>query len=196
MNKYFKYILLVSLLFMCFGCGKYEETDKVTDYVKIDVEGYGDIVIELYPDIAPITVENFKNLVKDGFYDGLTFHRVSTNFVIQTGDPTGTGAGGSDKAIKGEFDNNGFENKLSHTRGVVSMARRSANVETEETYNSASSQFFIVQFDATYLDGNYASFGKVVKGMAVVDNIASVSVDSNEKPLDDIKIDSIKFVTK
>lgn len=196
MNKYFKYIFLVSLLFMCFGCGKYEETDKVTDYVKIDVEGYGDIIIELYPDIAPITVENFKNLVNDGFYDGLTFHRVSTNFVIQTGDPTGTGAGGSEKTIKGEFSNNGVINNLSHKRGVVSMARRSDEVESEETYNSASSQFFIVQFDAPYLDGSYASFGKVVKGMAVVDSIASVSVDSYEKPLDDIKINNIKFVTK
>jgi len=130
--------------------------------VQITMQDGGTFVIELYPEHAPLTVANFEKLVKQGFYDGLTFHRVIDGFMAQGGDPDGTGCGGSDETVKGEFRANGVNNTLSHTRGVVSMAR-SANP------NSASSQFFICYGDCTFLDGNYAAFGKVVEGMDVVD---------------------------
>ena len=144
---------------------------------------------ELYPEIAPITVENFQNLVSEKFYDGLIFHRVIKDFMIQGGDPEGTGMGGSEKTIKGEFKNNGVENNLSHTRGVISMARNSISMD------SASSQFFIVHKDSTYLDGDYATFGKVIAGLDVVDKIAEVDVDSNDKPRITQKIKSIRFIS-
>ncbi len=144
--------------------------------VKIEMENGGIIEIELYPDKAPITVKNFEKLVKEGFYNGLIFHRVIKGFMIQGGDPTGTGYSGSDENIKGEFAANGVRNDLSHKRGVISMAR-SMNP------NSASSQFFIMHEDGTYLDGNYAAFGKVVNGMEVVDAIAEVQTDASDKPL-------------
>ena len=131
--------------------------------VKVTMENGKDFIIELYPEHAPITVENFETLVKDGFYDGLTFHRVIEDFMAQGGDPEGTGCGGSEKNIKGEFKMNGVNNTLSHTRGVVSMAR-SMNP------NSASSQFFICYGDCTFLDGQYAAFGKVIEGMETVDD--------------------------
>lgn len=131
----------------------------------IDVKDYGKITVELKPDIAPITVGNFKKLVSEHFYDGLTFHRIMEGFMIQGGDPLGNGTGGSEETIVGEFSQNGFENTLSHTRGVISMAR-------SNDPNSASSQFFIVHEDSTFLDGQYASFGVVTEGMDVVDQIA------------------------
>ena len=134
------------------------------------------IKIELYPDKAPITVENFEKLVKEGFYNGLIFHRVISGFMIQGGDPLGTGTGGSKNKIKGEFRSNGVQNDLKHTRGVISMAR-SANPD------SASSQFFIMHKDAPHLDGQYAAFGKVVEGIEVVDEIASVQTDFRDKPV-------------
>lgn len=140
----------------------------------IDVKDYGKITVELYPKVAPITVSNFVSLAKSGFYDGLTFHRIMEGFMIQGGDPLGNGTGGSDQDIYGEFAANGFENNLSHTRGVISMARNGFD------YNSASSQFFIVHEDSTFLDGQYASFGMVVDGMDVVDKIAT-----DAKPVDD-----------
>ncbi len=145
-----------------------------TYYVQIDVKDYGTITAELYADIAPITVTNFVKLVNQGFYDGLTFHRIISGFMIQGGDPLGNGTGGSDEKIKGEFSANGVENALKHTRGVLSMARSSA-------YNSASSQFFIMHEDATSLDGQYAAFGKVISGMEVVDAICENTpvTDSN-----------------
>ena len=132
------------------------------------------IKIELYPEIAPITCANFEKLVKEGFYDGLIFHRVISGFMIQGGDPEGTGMGGAKENIKGEFAQNGVENNLSHTRGVISMAR-------SNDPNSASSQFFIVQADSTYLDGQYAGFGKVTSGMDIVDKICKDTpvTDSN-----------------
>lgn len=145
--------------------------------VKIEMENGGVIEIELYPDVAPITVKNFEKLVKEGFYDGLIFHRVINGFMIQGGDPTGTGYSGSDESITGEFAANGIKNDLSHTRGVISMAR-------SQNPNSASSQFFIMHQDGTYLDGNYAAFGKVVKGMDVVDAIAETPTNSADKPLE------------
>lgn len=126
------------------------------------------IVITLYPDIAPITCENFENLVSEGFYNGLTFHRVVDDFMAQGGDPDGTGMGGSENKIKGEFASNGVENTLSHKRGVVSMARSSDP-------DSASSQFFICYTDCSFLDGNYAAFGEVTQGMEVVDNFLNVT---------------------
>lgn len=196
MRKIFSVILVVCLL-MC-GCSKdtskgtiekisYEETNEITNYVKLETTK-GIILVELYPDVAPITVENFQNLVNEKFYDGLIFHRVIKDFMIQGGDPEGTGLGGSSKTIKGEFKNNGVNNDLSHTRGVISMARNSISMD------SASSQFFIVQKDSTYLDGDYAAFGKVIAGMDVVDKIASVNVDSNDKPTSTQKIKSIRFI--
>ena len=135
-------------------------------HVAITVRDYGTITVELDADAAPITVQNFLDLAGSGFYDGLTFHRIMEGFMIQGGDPEGTGLGGSDKTIKGEFSANGVENPLSHTRGAISMARSSA-------MDSASSQFFIVQKDSTFLDGQYACFGYVTDGMDVVDAIAA-----------------------
>ena len=135
-------------------------------HVAITVRDYGTITVELDADAAPITVQNFLDLAGSGFYDGLTFHRIIEGFMIQGGDPEGTGMGGSDKTIKGEFSANGVENPLSHTRGAISMARSSA-------MDSASSQFFIVQKDSTFLDGQYACFGYVTNGIDVVDAIAA-----------------------
>lgn len=143
--------------------------------IVIEMENGGRIELELYPDIAPATVENFTSLVKEGFYDGLTFHRIIPGFMIQGGDPLGNGMGGSDKNIKGEFRINGFNNPLKHERGVISMAR-SADP------NSASSQFFIMHADAPHLDGSYAAFGRVTKGIEVVDEIAAIPTDWYDRP--------------
>ena len=141
-------------------------------YVEMKVKDYGTIELELDSDVAPITVTNFINLVNSKFYDGLTFHRIIDGFMIQGGDPLENGTGGSSKTIKGEFSENGVKNSISHVRGVISMARSS-------DYNSASSQFFIVQKDTTSLDGQYAAFGKVISGMDVVDKIAKVKVEDD-----------------
>ena len=143
--------------------------------VTIQMENGKEIKIELYPDVAPATVENFVNLVKDGFYDGLIFHRVIPGFMIQGGCPQGTGMGGPGHTIKGEFAANGVKNDLKHTRGVLSMAR-SGNP------NSAGSQFFIMHADAPHLDGQYAAFGKVIEVMDVVDEIAAVPTDYSDRP--------------
>ena len=162
-------------------------SETATDYVLLDVADYGKILIRLYPDVAPKTVANFKSLVAEGFYDGLIFHRVIEDFMIQGGDPQGTGMGGSPNNIKGEFKKNGFENNLKHVRGVVSMARRGDDM------NSASSQFFICHQNYASGNGSYAAFGYVVYGMNVVDKIAKVSTDSNDKPLTNVVIASAKF---
>lgn len=137
--------------------------------------------IELYPEYAPITVANFEKLVKEGFYDGLIFHRVISGFMIQGGDPEGTGMGGPKERIKGEFAANGVNNPLKHERGVISMART-------QMPDSAGSQFFIMHKDASYLDGQYAAFGKVVEGIEVVDEIAAVDTDWNDRPLTEQKM--------
>lgn len=173
---------------------RYIESEKETNLVKIDVKDYGIMIAELYPKIAPISVKNFKKLISEKYYDNLIFHRVVKDFVIQTGDPTGTGSGGSEKTIKGEFALNGVKNDLSHERGVLSMARMGGNPETEDTMNSASSQFFIVHEDHEDLDGRYAAFGKLIHGYDVLDKVASVSVDSYDKPLKNQIINSIRFV--
>lgn len=152
-----------------------EEGETITGKVnvQIDVQDYGTIKVELDADVAPITVNNFVKLVKEGFYDGLTFHRIISGFMIQGGDPLGNGTGGSDENIKGEFSNNGVENSISHVRGAISMAR---SMEMD----SASSQFFIVHEDSTFLDGDYATFGMVTEGMEVVDAICeAVQVEDN-----------------
>ena len=139
----------------------------------IDIADYGAITLELDGDSAPLTVANFVKLAKDGFYDGLTFHRIMDGFMMQGGDPNGNGTGGSDETIPGEFSANGYDNPISHTRGTISMARASDP-------NSASSQFFICQADSTFLDGNYAAFGHVTEGMDVVDAICA-----DAQPTDD-----------
>ncbi len=144
--------------------------------IVIEMENEKKIKLELYPEIAPISCENFEKLVKEGFYDGLTFHRVISGFMIQGGCPNGTGTGGPGWHIKGEFAANGVKNDLKHTRGVLSMARAQAP-------DSAGSQFFIMHEDAPYLDGQYAAFGKVVEGMDVVDEIAAVSTNYADMPL-------------
>lgn len=167
----------------------FKVTNEETDRVKIEMEDGSIILVTLSNADTPITIKNFKKLVSEGFYDGIIFHRVIENFMIQGGDPTGTGYNGSDEEIKGEFSNNGVKNSLSHTRGVISMARNGYNMD------SASSQFFIVHADSTYLDGDYASFGKVFAGMDAVDKIAAVETDSNDKPLEEQKIKTIKFIT-
>ncbi len=163
---------------------------KGTYYAELEMEDGGKIVMELYADIAPITVTNFVKLVQENFYDGLTFHRVMSGFMIQGGDPNGDGTGGSEEKIFGEFSSNGFENNLSHTRGVISMARRG-----DPYKDSASSQFFIVHADSVFLDGSYAAFGRVISGMDVVDKIAAVKTNpSNNRPLEAVVIKTIRMI--
>lgn len=153
--------------------------------IVITMENGGKIELELDAKAAPITTENFLKLVKDGFYDGLTFHRVIPGFMIQGGCPEGTGMGGPGWSIKGEFNTNGWPNPIRHERGVVSMAR-------SMDPNSAGSQFFIMHKDAPHLDGQYAAFGKVVSGMEVVDEIAGVQTGMHDKPLAPVVIKSIR----
>ena len=149
----------------------------------------GDVFyVELYPDVAPNTVNNFISLVKKGFYNGLCFHRVIEGFMIQGGDPKGNGTGGPGYTIRGEFSKNGFKNDLKHKRGVISMARSMMP-------NSAGSQFFIMHADAPHLDGQYAAFGQVIDGMDVIDKIAEVNVDYNDKPLRDQVIKTVTVDT-
>ena len=147
---------------------------KVTHYADIVIKDYGTITVELYGKLAPITVENFVSLAESGFYDGLTFHRIMSGFMMQGGDPAGNGSGGAANEIKGEFAANGVANDLSHKRGVISMARSKA-------YDSASSQFFIMHGDSTHLDGSYAAFGCVISGIEVVDEVCATAqpIDNN-----------------
>lgn len=192
-------ILMIAIIFAVTtlsGNGKKtpESTDGQTEpvYARISIRDYGNITLELYPDIAPITVANFTKLVNDEFYDGLTFHRIISGFMIQGGDPNGNGTGGSSENIKGEFAANGVQNDLKHTRGVISMARSSMP-------DSASSQFFIMHQDAPHLDGSYAAFGKVISGMETVDAICEKvpvtdrngTVMKNDQPV----ITSIRMIT-
>lgn len=164
-----------------------KETDK-NPVATIEMEDGKVIKLELYPEIAPNTVRNFISLANSKFYDGLIFHRVISGFMIQGGDPEGTGMGGPDYSIYGEFANNQFENNLLHTKGVISMARSNDK-------NSAGSQFFIMHGDTPSLDGDYAAFGKVIEGINVVDSIAQIETGSNDRPKKDIKIKSITVDT-
>lgn len=155
--------------------------------IRITMENGGIIEVELNAEAAPITVENFEKLVKEGFYDGLTFHRIIPGFMIQGGCPDGTGMGGPGYGIKGEFAQNGVQNPIKHTRGVISMARSGMP-------NSAGSQFFIMHADAPHLDGGYAAFGKVVAGMDVVDEIAAVRTSFNDKPAQPVVMKTVEVV--
>jgi peptidyl-prolyl cis-trans isomerase B (cyclophilin B) len=185
--------LLITLSLV--GCNKTENSTTEINVenlpiATIEVENFGTIEAELYPNIAPNTVKNFISLANSGFYDNLTFHRIIDGFMIQGGDPEGTGIGGPGYTIKGEFTNNGFENNLSHTTGVLSMARKSY------PNDSAGSQFFIMTGDSPHLDGDYAAFGKVISGMDVVENISKVNTDSSDAPIEKVVIKSIKVDTK
>lgn len=162
-------------------------TDK-NPIVTFKMENGDEFKAELYPEIAPNTVSNFISLVEDGFYDGLIFHRVIKNFMIQGGDPEGTGMGGPGYAIKGEFSSNGFKNDLKHERGVLSMARSFMP-------DSAGSQFFVMHQDSPHLDGEYAGFGKVVEGMDVVDKIAETKTNRQDRPKTDQKIEKVTVET-
>ena len=166
MKKYIKYVVILILFIVLIIGLNWKENDNNIINATIKIKDYGNIKLELDRDTAPITVDNFVKLSKEGFYDNLTFHRIIDGFIIQGGYPNKNGTGGSNKTIKGEFKNNGVNNKISHTRGVISMARSSDN-------NSASSQFFIMQKDNTYLDGEYAAFGKVTSGIEIVDKIVN-----------------------
>ncbi len=155
-----------------------------TKTVIIEMENGKKMTLELYPDIAPITVENFESLVNKGFYDGLIFHRVIEGFMIQGGDPEGTGMGGPGYSIKGEFRSNGVKNDLKHERGVISMARSMMP-------DSAGSQFFIMHEDAPHLDGQYAAFGKLVDGFDVLDEIATCDTDRRDRPYEEQKMKKV-----
>lgn len=177
---------ILSALLLLTACGKNPAEDK--QYVKIEMKSGDTMVLELMPEYAPKTVAFFLELVDDKYYNGLTFHRAVEGFMIQGGSPNGDGVGGCGRTVKGEFQSNGFDNPLSHERGVISMARTPVK-------DSASGQFFIVQEDATYLDGEYAAFGKVVEGMDVVDKIAA-SPKSGEILIDKPVIKSVKVLKK
>ena len=180
-------LLALTMVFAVSACGESSDQaqtdEKVqteeaaggigTHHAEIDIADYGTVKLELDGDTAPITVQNFMDLAKAGFYDGLTFHRIIDGFMIQGGDPNADGTGGSDQMIKGEFSSNGVENNISHEKGVISMAR-------SQDPDSASSQFFIVVDDSPFLDGDYAAFGRVTEGQDIVDQIAS-----DAQPIDD-----------
>ena len=213
MKKLIKIIIPVMcfLSLMLVSCGKSETNSKSEDkssvsenndksqdsitesgdlpIATIEIENYGTVKAELYPKIAPNTVDNFISLSNSGFYNGLTFHRVIKDFMIQGGDPKGDGTGGPDYAIKGEFTSNGFENSLKHTEGVLSMAR-------SRQPDSAGSQFFIMTSTSSHLDGEYAAFGKVIEGMDIVKKIQEVKTNSNDKPIENVVIKSITVDTK
>lgn len=211
MKRFMKVILAVMCIFptILMGCGNSsgktasegkttvsESTENTNDETKnlpivtIEVENFGTIEAELYPEVAPNTVNNFISLADSGFYNNLTFHRVIKNFMIQGGDPSGNGTGGPGYGIKGEFTSNGFANSLKHSEGVLSMARK------QNDMNSAGSQFFIMTKDNEDLDGEYAAFGKVISGMDVVKKISEVKTGKNDKPNEDVVIKSISVDTK
>ncbi|MCH5265096.1 MAG: peptidylprolyl isomerase [Lachnospiraceae bacterium] len=211
MKKLYAILLIIALMALgVTGCGatnnagssssennsgsRVSDGDLLTGkhHVEINIKDYGTIKAELDADVAPITVTNFVKLAEDGFYDGLTFHRIIPGFMIQGGDPKGNGTGGSEEEIKGEFSANGVENNISHVRGTISMARA-------QGMDSASSQFFIMHEDGTYLDGEYAGFGHVTEGIAIVDKICEDTPVADKaqgtvKPADQPKIESIKVV--
>ena len=210
-----KYILLICSIFIIglftlIGCGtnstneqgkentgkvqekseqEIKETNEKLPIATMKIKDYGTIELELYPEVAPNTVNNFISLANSGFYDGLTFHRVIKGFMIQGGDPDGIGTGGPGYSIAGEFTSNGFANSLKHTKGVISMARG-------KNPDSAGSQFFIMSADASHLDGDYAAFGKIILGIECVENIENVKTDYNDKPEKEVVIESITVDTK
>lgn len=190
MKKWTRMIAAASVLGLVLaGCGENDNNDNPK--VEINIKDYGTIKAELNPEQAPITVENFISLAEEGFYDGLTFHRIMDGFMMQGGDPLGNGTGGSEETIKGEFSQNGVNNTISHKKGTLSMARSQAP-------DSASSQFFIVDEDSTFLDGQYAAFGHVTDGLEIVDKICSEAkvIDDNGTVLPENQpiIESIKVI--
>ena len=175
--KILNFLLLIFLIGGLCGCESgltYEKDEKLfgTHTAVMTIKDFGEVKLELYGDIAPVTVANIVKLIKDGLYDGLTFHRAIEGYLLQGGDPNGDGTGNTATRIYGEFKNNGFENKLSHKKGVLSMARA-------RDYNSATCQFFIMVGDETRLDGDYAAFGKVIEGMEIIENVMS-SIKTND----------------
>lgn len=209
-NKGMYFMLsLLAIMVVLTGCGTAKDSEKTesnttketqqeVDYaskvkenpiVTITMSNDEKIVIELEPTVAPNTVANFIALAKDGFYDGLIFHRVIPDFMIQGGDPKGNGTGGPDYSIDGEFSSNGFENNMKHERGVISMAR-------SDDPNSAGSQFFIMVKEASHLDGEYLAFGKVIEGMETVDAIVGAERDATNKPLEDQQMKKVEVDTK
>lgn len=187
--KKLKLLVITSLLLLVSACGNnVSSSSNIVEntIIEISFKGYGIVEAELYPDIAPITVNNFVKLINEGFYDGLTIHRVIKGFVIQGGDPNGDGTGGSKDTIIGEFLANGYNNPLLHEAGVLSMAR-------SDRYNSASSQFFIVHEEASFLNNFYAAFGKVTKGLEIIDQIANIETGENDRPLEMITIEYIRI---
>lgn len=194
MKKYLKYILILIVVIVLIIGLLWPGNKTKQIKVEMNITDYGKIVLELYRDNAPITVDNFVKLVNAKFYNGLTFHRIINNFMVQGGDPLKNGTGGSKNTIKGEFSSNGVNNKISHKRGVISMAR-------SQDMNSASSQFFIMHKDNTSLDGNYAAFGKVISGIEVVDKIeetlSSLGDENGLIPVDkQAVIEYIKIIKK
>ena len=184
-------VVVIGIALIVFAAGGLvyaEETEARNPLVTIDFGELGVMEIELFPEVAPNTVNNFISLVRQGYYDGVIFHRVIPGFMIQGGDPTGTGGGGPGYSIQGEFEQNGFANALKHHRGVISMARTNMP-------DSAGSQFFIMVADAPHLDGAYAAFGKVVKGMEVADQIVSVRRDRMDKPLTEQRMQKVTVET-
>ncbi|MEC1178387.1 peptidylprolyl isomerase [Metasolibacillus meyeri] len=201
-KKFYLMFALLTLTFVLVGCGaknsenkedasesNYPAEVKENPIVTITMDNDEKIIIELEPTVAPNTVANFVHLIEQGFYDGLIFHRVIPGFMIQGGDPLGNGTGGPDYKIEGEFLANDFENDLAHERGVISMARSAPP-------NSAGSQFFIMVEEASYLDTQYAAFGKVIEGMEVVDAIVAVEHDASDKPIEDQKMKKVEVDTK
>lgn len=205
MKKYVIMLFTIMIMGMLIGCGKTGDksvesnstnsssntnvSDDKLPIATIEIEGYGEVKAELYPETAPNTVNNFIALANSGFYDNLKFHRIIKDFMIQGGDPEGNGTGGPGYKIEGEFTSNGFANNLKHTKGVISMARA-------QDPNSAGSQFFIMTGDAPHLDGEYAAFGKVISGMDVIEKVGNVETKANDVPKTDVIIKSIKVDTK
>ncbi len=195
MKRNFLCFIIMILVFSLFGCSASEQNQypfeilqtKTLINAEIELEDGSIITLELDPKTAPITVSNFVHLAKNGFYDGLIFHRVIRGFMIQGGDPQGTGSGGPGYNIKGEFSANGVKNNIKHEAGVISMART-------QNMDGAGSQFFIMHEAAPHLDGQYAAFGKVTDGMEIVDKIANVKTDGNDKPLEPVTIKTIRII--
>ena len=196
MKKIISVIIAASFLLALTSCVSTQKKIEGNVNIRIELTDGRVMEAELYPDVAPITVQNFVDLCESGFYDGLTFHRVIKDFMIQGGDPLGNGTGGSGKKIKGEFSANGIKNDLKHTKGVLSMARQGYNRYTGEfNYDSATSQFFIVSAESyPSLDGQYAAFGKLTSGYDVLAELESVATDSNDKPLQPITIKTIRVI--
>jgi peptidyl-prolyl cis-trans isomerase B (cyclophilin B) len=186
-KKIFKTMIIASSLMFLASCATANTEVNNNNLVLIEIKftDFGLVEAELYPEVAPVTVANFVKLVNEGFYDGLTIHRIIKGFVIQGGDPNGDGTGGSKETIIGEFLNNGFDNPLLHEAGVLSMARSSR-------FNSASSQFFIVHEEASSLNNSYAAFGKVIKGFEIIDTIANVETGERDRPLETVVIEFIR----